>query len=159
MKHNQLVGFDLASSDAYVGPTREVTVVTETGELRVHDGVTPGGRQVPTAAQIGGFSVLRFNAVASLGAPGNLPSSSQNKLTKITGAGTYNLPLLSAVINVGGPVLVKAMVAGVIIGVQSTDQIEVGINVVTSVNMVEGEIVEFYKLSGTLYVVMNRYAG
>lgn len=158
MKHIQFIGMGLAESDAYVGYSREVTVVTDTGELRVHDGVTPGGHKIPTDDQISGFSVLRFNALATTGVPGNLAASSQDKLTKITLAGTYNLPLLADINNVGGPVILKAMVASVNIGVQGADLIEAGtLTNLTTIAMVEGEIVEFAKLSAALYIVTNRF--
>lgn len=156
--HKQLIGHALAEADAYVGPTREITVVTDTGELRSHDGATPGGIQIPTAAQISGFSVLRFNAIATIGAPGVIPDTAQDKLTRITAGGTYDLPELADILNVGGPLVFKAMVPAVILECQGADQIESGVTNVTTINMVEGEIVTLAKNGAALYVLLDRFA-
>lgn len=155
--HKQLIGHTEAEADAYVGPSREVTVVTETGALRSHDGVTPGGRRIPTEDQIAGFSVLRFNAVASIGAPGVIPDTAQDKLTRITAGGSYDIPETADVVNIGGPLLFKAMVPGVILDCQGADVIESGVVNVTTINMIEGEIVTLAKSAAGLYILLDRF--
>lgn len=155
--HKQFIGHSEAEANAYIGPSREITVVTDTGEIRVHDGVTPGGKQIPTTAQIGGFSVLRFNAIATIGAPGVIPDTAQDKLTRITAGGSYDLPAVADVLNVGGPLVFKAMVPAVILECQGADQIESGVTNVTSINMVEGETVTLAKNSAGFYVLLDRF--
>lgn len=44
-KEVQLVGGDAENQNVYVGPARELTVDTSNQELRLHDGVTPGGHR------------------------------------------------------------------------------------------------------------------
>lgn len=43
MKIEQLPGWDESTSDGYTGPARSVTVDITNWDLRLHDGVTPGG--------------------------------------------------------------------------------------------------------------------
>lgn len=45
-KEVQLAGGTSETQDAYIGPARELTVDTSNQELRLHDGVTPGGRKI-----------------------------------------------------------------------------------------------------------------
>ena len=47
----QLRGGDAAAADAFTGASREVTVDTTNHNLRVHDGVTPGGHLLANIAQ------------------------------------------------------------------------------------------------------------
>jgi hypothetical protein len=155
--HKQLIGHAEAEADAYIGPSRELTIVTETGALRSHDGTTPGGRKIPTEDQIAGFSVLRFNAIASIGVPGVIPDTAQNKLTRITAGGNYDLPAVADILNVGGPVVFKAMVPAVILNCQGADVIESGAANVTTINMVEGEIVTLAKSAAGVYVLLDRF--
>jgi len=156
--HKQLIGHSLAEADAYVGPTRELTVVTDTSEIRSHDGVTPGGKQIPTVDQIAGFSVLRFNAIATIGAPGVIPDTAQNKLTRITAGGAYTLPEVANVLNVGGPLVFKAMVPAVVLNRAAADTIEEGVTSATSINMVEGETVTLAKSGAGVYILLERFA-
>lgn len=46
-KEVQEVGGDRTSQDAYTGPARMITVDTSNWDLRLHDGVTPGGYPIP----------------------------------------------------------------------------------------------------------------
>ena len=46
----QLRGGDAAAADAFTGAAREVTVDTTNHNLRVHDGVTPGGHLLANIA-------------------------------------------------------------------------------------------------------------
>lgn len=50
--HVQLLRGRTASNDAFTGKIGEVTVNTDTGALRVHDGVTPGGRGTVDAVYV-----------------------------------------------------------------------------------------------------------
>ena len=47
-KRVQIVGGDTAAANAFKGLEREIYVVTDTFELRIHDGVTPGGHRLLT---------------------------------------------------------------------------------------------------------------
>lgn len=46
MKIEQEVGGSATNQDAYTGPERQLTVDTDNWDLRLHDGVTPGGRRI-----------------------------------------------------------------------------------------------------------------
>lgn len=46
-KRVQLIGGDAASQDVFVGDEREITIDESNFEIRVHDGVTPGGHRIP----------------------------------------------------------------------------------------------------------------
>ena len=67
MKIEQQVGGSAANQDAYTGVPRQLTVDTDNYDLRLHDGVTPGGRLIPSrdnnderyqgkSAELAGFS-------------------------------------------------------------------------------------------------------
>lgn len=49
---DQFFGADSATSDAYVGKARTITIDTDTWSIRIHDGVTPGGREVTSAEAV-----------------------------------------------------------------------------------------------------------
>src|SRR3546814_15135534 len=46
-KEVQLAGGNATNQNQYIGPPRELTVDTSNQELRLHDGVTPGGHRLP----------------------------------------------------------------------------------------------------------------
>src|SRR3546814_19002208 len=46
-KEVQLAGGNATNQNLYIGPPRELTVDTSNQELRLHDGVTPGGHRFP----------------------------------------------------------------------------------------------------------------
>lgn len=46
MKIEQQVGGDAPTQDAYTGATRQLTADTDNWDLRLHDGVTPGGHRI-----------------------------------------------------------------------------------------------------------------
>lgn len=46
MKIEQEVGGSKPTQDAYVGPARQLTVDTDNWDMRLHDGVTPGGHPI-----------------------------------------------------------------------------------------------------------------
>lgn len=50
MKRVQRIGFTTALSDTFTGVVREITIDTDLWNLRVHDGVTPGGHTILTKA-------------------------------------------------------------------------------------------------------------
>lgn len=45
-KRVQILGHDAETANTFVGDDREITVDTDNRELRIHDGVTPGGQRV-----------------------------------------------------------------------------------------------------------------
>lgn len=51
-QHIQLLRGSTAGNDAFTGKSGELTVNTDTGALRVHDGVTPGGRGTVDAVYV-----------------------------------------------------------------------------------------------------------
>src|SRR3546814_1446734 len=46
-KEVQHAGGNATNQNQYIGPPRELTVDTSNQELRLHDGVTPGGHRFP----------------------------------------------------------------------------------------------------------------
>jgi hypothetical protein len=48
----QMVRHDTAGANLYTGPVGQITYVTDTGEIRTHDGVVPGGDRILTLAQL-----------------------------------------------------------------------------------------------------------
>tara|TARA_R110001592_G_scaffold350999_1_gene647814 strand:+ start:33364 stop:33885 length:522 start_codon:yes stop_codon:yes gene_type:complete len=75
---DQFFGADTATNDAYVGKARTITIDTETWSLRVHDGVTAGGRVVTSEGSVSAIiDALAGEAdgLASLDGDGLLPES------------------------------------------------------------------------------------
>lgn len=58
MKRVQIVGHDTSGAAAFTGRSRELSINTDTSELRVHDGTTPGGFRILTKAQLDAISVV-----------------------------------------------------------------------------------------------------
>lgn len=159
MKHTQLIGHGLAEADAYTGPSREVTVVTDTGELRSHDGLTPGGRTIPTEDQIVGFNFRMWNGAATYGAPGQILDADQGKILTFALAGTYYLPALANILNVGTPVWLYASVAGVIVSRKAATAdliLDKGVDQ-TVLNLAQYETILIGKLTAARYQVTMRY--
>lgn len=63
-KKVQLAGGSTAAEDAYIGLVREVRIDTTRKEMRVHDGVTPGGFRIPNydtlARLVGGAAYVIY---------------------------------------------------------------------------------------------------
>lgn len=162
MKHVQIIGKGLAESNAYTGPSRELTMVTETGELRSHDGTTPGGRQIPTAAQIAGFNFRFWNGGATYSDPvsgSQIADADVGKMLTFTLAGTYYLPALTAFLNPGQGVLLYASVAGVIISRKAATAdliLDKGVDQ-TVLNLSQYETVMMGKRTSARFHVFSRY--
>lgn len=67
----QFVGHIAALARQFVGEEREVTVDTESNNLRLHDGSTPGGHIIPNLAQLSGLFQAKSNALDYLAGLGN----------------------------------------------------------------------------------------
>jgi len=162
MKHVQIIGKGLAESDAYTGVSREITMVTETGELRSHDGVTPGGRQIPTSGQIAGFNYRYWNGGATYSDPigaSQVADGDVGKLLTFTLAGTYYLPALTAFPNPGQGVILYASVAGVIVSRKAATAdliLDKGVDQ-TVLNLSQYETIVLGKRTTARFQVISRY--
>jgi hypothetical protein len=156
-RHVQFIGANAVTENARIGAIREITVDTDTFALRLHDGVTPGGHEIPNKDNIAGYTTQEFNGLLNQSAPGTLTNAIMRKYNEVTVAGHYVLPLLAAVANVGDKVVICATVAGVIIDRQSTDLISEHGGDVTTLNLVANEIVTLCKKTAARWVVMSRY--
>lgn len=114
-KRVQLIRGSTANQDAFIGNSGEITVDTQTNELRLHDGFTPGGKVIPNKDTIPTLSRSIFESVDSLGVPGTLLAADLDAILTLTAAGTYRLPNRST-ISIGSQIWVYATVAGVIVG-------------------------------------------
>lgn len=54
-------------NDAYVGGDGEITIDSERGELRIHDGTTPGGSLVSSSGSMDGGFLADYVAVPNVG--------------------------------------------------------------------------------------------
>jgi len=84
MKTVQFPGGPTEDADLYVGPARQVTIDTTRNELRLHDGVTPGGQRLPSLDQL--VSLFRSAGEDPLG--GGLPEAGTGIVVR-TGEATY----------------------------------------------------------------------
>jgi len=145
-----------ATEDARVLPSGTISVDTTRNELRLHDGVTPGGHRILNVDQFFALGQSRFTAVATLSAPGVMPDTSAGKLNRITAAGTYTLPSVGT-LDVGGPLIVQAMVAGVTIQRTGAELINnAGVDL-TTLALTQYETVQLAKLDVTKFIILNRY--
>lgn len=115
MKRIQFIRGNTANQDAFVGNSGEITVDTQTKELRVHDGFTPGGKKIPNVDTIPTLSRQLFDSVDSLGTPGTLLAADLDAFLTLTAAGTYRLPDQDT-IAIGAHIWLYASVAGVVVG-------------------------------------------
>lgn len=115
MKRIQFIRGSTVNQDAFIGNSGEITVDTQTKELRVHDGVTPGGAVIPNKGTVPTLSRKLFDSVDSLGVPGTLLAADLDAFLSLTAAGTYRLPNRSTVA-LGAHIWIYATVSGVIVG-------------------------------------------
>lgn len=158
MRQRQLIRGNTAFCDALTLNPGVLCINTDNYSIRVHDGVTPGGKVVPTNAMIAGFNFRRFTATASFGAPGNLSAAQvEGKLCEFTLAGNYGMPVLNTLTQDGSSIFLFATVAGVVIQRQSTNQFLDQNTLVNSINMASGETIEIARRNINTYHVLNRY--
>lgn len=67
----QLVGHIAAAARQFIGAERELTVDTESNNLRIHDGSTPGGHIIPNLEQLGAVFQPQSDALSYLAGLGN----------------------------------------------------------------------------------------
>ena len=58
---DQFWGANTETNDSWVGKPRQITVDTEEWSLRLHDGITPGGRKLPSLSGLAGLLVKLFD--------------------------------------------------------------------------------------------------
>jgi len=155
--YTQQVRGSEAVEDARIGPAGLITVDTDTYSLRIHDGLKPGGYKIPNEDHIAGFSTRGFMARNAQSVPGNLTAAAVSDLNEFTTAGTWVLPSLGDVPNIGDILILCATVSDVTVDAFGTNQILDQGAVVTSLSLVANELVTIAKRSATQYIVMNRY--
>ena len=159
MRVLQIRGGGTAEMDALVGSPRELTIDTERNEIRLHDGVTPGGKRILNIDQIALYGPAAFDTFTTQSTPGVLPDAVVGAYSEITVAGDYTLPLLTAA-DVGSRIILFATVAGVNIESGGADILrELGVDNAAGVNVAlsQNETIEICKRSTTRWVVTNRY--
>lgn len=158
MKQEQEIRGNTAFCDALTLNPGVLVINTDNNSIRVHDGVTPGGVVVPTQAMISGFNIRRFTAVASFGIPGTLTAGQvEGKLCEFTAAGTYILPLLSALTQDGANIFLTATVGSVVVERQGTNQFLDKNVLTTTLSVASGETIEIARRNINNYHVLNRY--
>jgi hypothetical protein len=147
-----------ATENAVIGAESQLRYDTQLKQMRVHDGVTPGGYPVPKLADIPGYQVQEFNGVDTLSVPATPMTGAGNKnhLCRFTVAGTYSM-IPSADIDVGQGIWVVAKIAAVILQRQGADVFEDKGADVTSLNLVLNETVHILKTEANRYQIMSRY--
>lgn len=98
MKIEQLAGGTAANQNAYTGLTRQLTVDTDNHDLRLHDGVTPGGRPILSRNNNDARYQLKSSELDGL----NFAASDRGFITRI-GPGAYRLRVIE--VNAAGLVL------------------------------------------------------
>lgn len=156
MRHLQLIRGTAAAMDAYVGPEGELVVDSDVDELRLHDGVTPGGKRIPNVTTNALAGVSRWTALTSYAVAGDLPDSVIGEFVELTAAGAYVIPALS-VATIGAPITLFATVGGITVPRKGADLISIlGVDQ-TVINMVAGETVVIAKKSVARWHVISRF--
>lgn len=142
---------------AYVGAQSQLTYDVDLNQMRVHDGATPGGRVIPTTADIAAISSVRFLAKNTKSVPATpMGAADVGDLNLFTVAGTYTLPARSLFI-IGTPILLQAKIAAVIVQRAGADVInDHGVDV-TSLALTLNEVVELVAYDAGAFIVTNRY--
>lgn len=73
-------------SNAYIGPARQITIDVDRNEIRVHDGITPGGNRIATLDYL--LTIFRASADDPLGE--GLPDEGVGIIVRI-GEGAYTV--------------------------------------------------------------------
>lgn len=155
MRVDQQLRGTTAWNNAQVFPNGTFTWDTDLHNIRVHDGVTAGGWVVPGLANIPAFATLEFLATANYSTPGTLPNTVAYSLATISVAGTYTLPAVST-ITLGGPILFKPTVAGVVIAPGGSDTL-LDHNTSGNLNLVQYEVCKITRSGAASWQVINRY--
>lgn len=144
-----------ATEDARVLPPGTITVDLTANAIRVHDGVKVGGHKMAAESSIGASHTREFNETSTESTPGAV--AIVNKFANFTVAGDYDIPELSDIPMIGQGFYVQANTSGVILKCQGADVISDQGADVTSLALVENEIVRIVKRSSARYVVVSRY--
>lgn len=154
----QQVRMGSVASAAYIGAPGQITMDTDSNDLFIHDGVTLGGWRLPNENNIAGFSVRAFTAVRTESVPGLMTAANVNtKHVDFTVLGTYSLPALADIGNIGDVIELQAQVPGVIVDIQGTDRmLDQGIQV-SSISLTQYEVVRISKKTTTRYLINSRY--
>ncbi len=156
-KVQQLRRGNTATMDARIGAAGEIMQNTDNGELRSHDGVTPGGRRILTEPQMAAYSSLAFTGVVNQGVPGALlVVDTMRKMIQFTLAGTYVWPALAG-FDLGSEAWIMPQVAGVNIDMPAGGYWrDKGVEY-TTMAFTLNQLVHVAKLSTTRFIVLNRY--
>lgn len=100
-------------NDAYIGPPRTISIDTESKNIRVHDGVTPGGHI--QGGQTTGPTLLFFNTNTNLGSFKRATAIS----TSIVATSLFGKTVTYSVVNGSFPSGVSMNATGVISGTSS----------------------------------------
>lgn len=162
MKHTRLIGFGTAESNAYIGPAREITVDTDRLELRLHDGVTPGGRRLLNESQIAAFGSLHFVGIMNVGLAADqaLDATAVRRLVNVSavgGARNLTLPPL-ADFDIGQDILIRATSANVTLRPQAGEGwIDAGAETADFAYPIpNNQIITIAKMSPTRFLVMAK---
>lgn len=159
MRVLQIRGGGTAEMDALVGSPRELTIDTERNEIRLHDGVTPGGKRILNIDQIALYGPAAFDSSTTQSTPGTLPNDVVGAYSDVSAAGDYDLPLLVNA-DVGNRMIFHATVAGVNLGASGANLLrEFGTDHAAGdyVALSQDETIEICKKSTSRWVVTNRY--
>lgn len=157
MKRQAQIRGNTAMEDARVLPAGVISVDTTLQNLRLHDGVTPGGHVIPSLSNIVLGNLSAFSSKVIANTPGSL-GDVRGKLVRITVPGTYQLPELSTAAD-GVKIVLQATVAGVSVerAAASADLLySQGVDV-TSLGLTQYEVVEVAREDAARWIVLNRY--
>lgn len=157
MRINRQVGMGTAAADAYVGPSRQIIVDTEEKNLRLQDGVTPGGVKLPNESQIAAADYRYFSSALTISATGQLADATIGQLCTITIAGNIILPPLANIPSVGNGLVLYAAVAGIHILPNGADLLQdKGVDL-TDILLAQYETMIIARRTTARYHVLNRY--
>lgn len=145
-----------AEMDSRILVEGEVQYDQDAKNLRVGDGVTPGGIPILNQGQLVAYGSLRYEAVLNHAPTVFVAADVSRRLGILNGPGDYTLPDI-ATVSIGIPILFYVNVAGCNLLAPAAQFLRDKANVTGSLALNQYETIEISRLNNTHYTVLNRY--
>lgn len=158
MKIVQHPRMNTATANAYLGPAGQIIVDTERDNLRLHNGLTVGGKEIPNIDQVLEQGLRFFSVPATVAGGQTIPPNYMGAYIVCTGS-AVTLPLLSDIVDIGAGVTIYARVAITLNanGGAADRIIDVTEVPQTSISLANDETILIAKYDSALWKVINRY--
>lgn len=156
MKVQQQIRGTTDTVDSTVLPMGTIQIDTDLMQIRLHNGVTPGGVVFMNGEQIVSTGTLEFTSNVAYNTPGIMPASVVGKRVTINTPGDYELPLITE-FPTGSRIVISTTQLGVTLGTEGTETISDQGVAVTMIAMEQHKVYTLARQSTSQWLMCSAY--